>query len=77
MLLTPAETDEKKILAPTKSKSLPAELDVVAPDTFSVDLQSTADAAIKDLQVVITNAAVRPRDRFVKRHGFVLGKVSC
>ncbi|CAI6350343.1 unnamed protein product [Macrosiphum euphorbiae] len=64
MLLTPAETDEKKILAPTKSKPQPAELDVAAPDTCSVDLQSTADAAIKDLQqVVITNAAVRPRNR--------------
>ncbi|CAI6362449.1 unnamed protein product [Macrosiphum euphorbiae] len=66
MLLTPAETDEKKILAPTKSKSLPAELDVAAPDTCSVDLQSTADAAIKDLQqVVIANAAVKPRNRIV------------
>ncbi|CAI6349227.1 unnamed protein product [Macrosiphum euphorbiae] len=65
MLLTPAETDEKKILALTKSKSLPAELDVAAPDTCRVDLQSTADAAIKDLQVVITNAAVRPRNRIV------------
>ncbi|CAI6363759.1 unnamed protein product [Macrosiphum euphorbiae] len=65
LLLTPAETDEKKILTPTKSKSLPAELDVVEPDTCSVDLQSTADAAIKDLQVVITNAEVRPRNRIV------------
>ncbi|CAI6343245.1 unnamed protein product [Macrosiphum euphorbiae] len=65
MLLTPAETDEKKFLAPTKSKSLPAELDVPVPDTCSVDLQSTADAEIKDLQVVITNSAVRPRNRIV------------
>ncbi|CAI6352274.1 unnamed protein product [Macrosiphum euphorbiae] len=39
MLLTPAETDEKKIPASTKSKSLPVELDVAVPDTCSVDLQ--------------------------------------
>jgi len=30
-----------------------------------VDLQSTADAAIKDLQGVIMNVAVRPRNRIV------------
>ncbi|CAI6347938.1 unnamed protein product [Macrosiphum euphorbiae] len=62
MLLTPAESAEKKILAPTKAKSLPAELDVAVQVTCSVDLQGTADAAIKDLQVVITNAAVSLND---------------
>ncbi|CAI6351257.1 unnamed protein product [Macrosiphum euphorbiae] len=62
MLLTPTETAEKKILYPTKSKSLPAELDLAVPVTCSVDLQGIADSAIKDLQVVITNATVRPRN---------------
>ncbi|CAI6365301.1 unnamed protein product [Macrosiphum euphorbiae] len=65
MLLTPAETAETKIQAPSattaKSKSLPAELNVAVPVTC-VDMQGTADAAIKD-QVVITNTEVKPRSR--------------